>query len=476
MRSRLRSFILPALLLGMQACWLYTWVYVLEMRLLQQHSIAAAAVLLAAIALPVQLLLERLPLRKVPRLVSFWFIWIGCAAVAGKLLLFPHTGWADPGWTYALPQAVGRLLWEEPIAELLLLFGSCAAWYVGGRAADQQVTYETLLAQFQFGLVLLFAAFLLAHAFDLSTTHPALLSVIFFSLSLTALAITRNRQANERGALPRGRHFTGSLVALLITVSALGLIAGIAITPDLVGIILDAVRFVGHALASGLAFLLSLLPAPDMPSGEELGPPATGDDSALREFYQVLPWPAILRRILYILWVVVTLGMLLFALWRLCSMILDWLRRRGDASGVEIESLDSGLLADLLSLLLWLDRNLRRAFNQALAFVRARLGNRIEPTWLSVYSGLSRWAAKKVLPRAPWQSIHEYQAALATRLPTATQELAFVTETYARARYGRIDPERTTVEAMQHAVSRIRRAPRRKVVPAGNQNKTEGET
>lgn len=445
----------------MQACWLYTWLYVLEMRLLQQHLLAPAAILFSALALPARLYIERLPLRGGLKRACFWFVWAASAAIAGKLLLLPGMPWADAGWLVALPRAVVRLLWETPVAELLLLFGSCGAWYAGGRAANRQVTYETLLAQFQFGLVLLFAAFLLAHALDVSTTHPALLSVVFFSLSLTALAITRNRRGNEGASLPGGRHFTGSLATLLIVVSTLGLLAGIAITPDLVGIVIDAARFLGRALTAGLAFLLSLLPTPDMPSGGEMDPPATGDDSALRDFYRALPWPAMLRRILYILWVVVILGMALFALWRLCSMLLDWLKRRGDATGVEIESLDSGLLADLLALLLWTERSVRRLASRLMAFARGRLGAAVEPTWTSIYAGLTRWTARKVLPREPWQSIHEYEALLSARMPAATEDLAFVTDTFARARYGGLEPGQATVEAMQHAVNRIRKAPRR---------------
>lgn len=474
MKTRLTSLILPALQLCMQACWLGTWLYVLEIRLLQHCSLMPVALLFAAAAMPMRLYMERLAVKPVLRVAAFWLAWVALAAIVGKLMLLPTASWIDISWTYALPRAIVRLPWETRTAELLLLFGSGGAWYAGGRAAEQQVTYETLLAQFQFGLILLFVAFLVAHALEVPASHPALLSVTFFSASLAALAITRNRIKSERPSLPRGRHFTGPLVALLIVVATLGLIAGVAITPNLVGMVLDGIRAVGRAIVAGLMFLLSLLPAPDMPSGGEMDAPATGDDSALTTFYRSLPWPAILRRILFILWLAAILGMALLSLWRLCSMILDWLKRRGDASGVQIESLESGLLADLLALLFWIDRTMNRLLNRVASFIRRRLGPVAEPTWTSIYIGLTRWAARKVLPRQPWQSVHEYQALLVEHMPDAIDELAYVTETYALARYGGLEPECATVQEMQRAATRIRKTPRARVTRA-QINKTEGE-
>jgi hypothetical protein len=167
------------------------------------------------------------------------------------------------------------------------------------------------------------------------------------------------------------------------------------------------------------------------------------------------------------------MGMFLFALWRLCSSLLEWLKRRNNVSGIEIESLDTGLLADLLALLLWLDRKARRMADYVTQFVRRKMGTAGEPTWTSVYAGLVRWAAKKVQPRKPSQSAHEYQAALSELLPAATPDLAFVTDSYAHARYGGYEPDGRTVQEMQLAVHRIRRVPRRRGADRTN-TQTEG--
>ncbi len=364
--------------------------------------------------------------------MCFWLIWWFLSALVGKLLLAPETSWGQSAWLFALPRALIRLIFETRVAELLLLLGSACAWYLGGRAAGRQATYETLLAQFQFGLVLLLGAFLLAHGLEISTGHPVLLSLLFFALSLSGIGLMRNRVESERSSLPANRHFTGSLISLIAIVFVLGLLAGIAITPDLVAVLLDTGRFVLHAIEAVFVFIFSLLPSPDMPSGGEMEPPASGEDSGVMEFYKTFPWPAILRRIMFILWVVVVLGMLLFALWRVCTMVLDWLRRRGSVAGIEIESLDSGLLADLLAMLLWLERQAKHVAALVSRFVRNRLGAAAQPTWGSVYAGFMRWARKKLVPRQPSQSVHEYQSVLGEFLPSAAPDLAFVTEVYAR--------------------------------------------
>lgn len=457
MRNRLQQLLLPSVQLGMQVCWLYAWSYVIEMKVFGHLSVTPAIILFAFLGLVVQAGVDRLPLKSVFRVVCFWIAWWLLSALLGKLLLSPETP-----WLFALPRALIRLIFETRVAELLLLFGSACAWYLGGRAAGRQATYESLLAQFQFGLVLLLGAFLLAHGLEIATGHPVLLSLLFFALSLSGIALMRNRLERERTSLPANRHFTGSLISLIAIVFVLGLLASIAITPDLVAVLLDAGRFVLHAIEAVFVFIFSLLPSPDMPSGGEMEPPASGEDSGVMEFYKTFPWPAILRRIMFILWVVVVCGMLLFALWRMCTMVLDWLRRRGSVAGIEIESLDSGLLADLLAMLLWLERKTKYVAALVARFVNTRLGTVGQPTWGSVYAGLMHWARKKVAPREPSQSVHEYQSVLSAFLPSAVPDLSFVTEVYARARYGGREPDATTVSEMQRAVQRIRKSPRRR--------------
>jgi hypothetical protein len=460
MKVRLQRALLPATQLGMQACWLYAWLSLVEMNSLGRNAVALTVVPFLVFGGLARASIQRLPLRRPLWVVGFWLLWPLFAAVAGKLVLYSSMPWGEADWLYALPVAALRLIFETRTAELLLLFGSALAWYLGGRAVSQRPGHDALVGQFQFGLLLLLGAFLMMHGLGISPGHPVLLALVYFALSLSGIALTRSRREDAQEALPTNRQFTGSLVTVIAMVSLLGLLAGIAITPDLVGILIDAVRFVLHAIYSAFMFLISLLPEPDIGPGAEPDAPAMGDDSGLIEFYRSLPWPALLRRVLFILWTVMVFGMLLFALWRLCGMVLDWLKRRSNMAGVEVESLDSGFLADLLALLLWMLNKGTSIQNRISQLLRRAVGAAEDVSWSGAYSGLVRWAEKRLRPREPGESAHEYQSALAVLLPAASTDLASVTEIYARARYGAHEPDSNTVDEMRQAIRRIRALPR----------------
>jgi hypothetical protein len=460
MKVRLQHALLPVTQLGMQACWLYAWLSLIELNSLGRTTVALAVAPFLVFGGLARAALQRLPLRRPLRIIGFWLLWPLLAAVAGKLVLYSGMPWGEVDWLYALPLAALRLIFETRTAELLLLFGSALAWYLGGRAVAHRPGHDTLVGQFQFGLLLLLGAFLMMHGLGISPGHPMLLALVYFALAISGIALTRSRREGTQDALPANRHFTGSLVTVIAVVSLLGLLAGIAITPDLIGMLIDAARFVLHALYSAFMFLISLLPEPDIGPGAEPDAPATGDDSALIEFYRALPWPALLRRVLFILWTVLVLGMMLFALWRLCGMVLDWLKRRSNMAGVEVESLDTGLLADLIALLLWLMHRGTDLMQRIRRILGRVTGTQEASSWSTVYAGLVRWAARNLRPRESGESATEYQSALSSLLPAASTDLASVTEVYTRARYGAHEPDNDAMEEMRQAIRRIRALPR----------------
>ena len=144
----------------------------------------------------------------------------------------------------------------------------------------------------------------------------------------------------------------------------------------------------------------------------------------------------------------------------MCSAALEWLRRLGRPAAVEVESLDTGLLADLTALFLWLARQPANLLRRAATRLRAWAGAPEELNWNAVYGEMLRWAGRKLRPRAACESAHEYQMVLSALVPAASPDLAFVTETYARARYGGYEPDVKKLTEMRQAVHRIRQAPR----------------
>jgi len=145
----------------------------------------------------------------------------------------------------------------------------------------------------------------------------------------------------------------------------------------------------------------------------------------------------------------------------LCGQILAWLRRRSMSTGIEMESLDTGFLSDLLALMRWIETRIQHVFRR-LAELAGRSGGAATPTVAGLYADLLRWSGKKLHAREPSQSPYEYQTELQQLLPTAADDLALVTETYVCMRYGRYEPESADIEAMARASHRIRHATRLK--------------
>ncbi|MCK9356237.1 MAG: DUF4129 domain-containing protein [Dehalococcoidia bacterium] len=469
--TRARAMLLPLVLLGMQACWLGAWLAVVESRVPGSHAITPAVLGFLPAGMVAFPLLRQLPVRRLTAEVLYWALWCLLAAVVARLLLSPETPWTDPAWLVALPRAAIRFIFETHPAEMLVLVGTGVAWHLGRRPMAGTPDYGRLLGDFQFGLVLLLTAFLVSRAVNAGSDGQVLLALAFFALSLTGVALSRGEEGGNAATLIARKHFSSSLLSFVAIVSLAGLLASVAVTPEVISAVVDAVRYVLHLVERGMAFVASLIPAPDVEPAEPAAP-ATGDDSSLLEFYRSLPVSVLLKRVLYLLYVAMIVGMLLFGLWRLCGQILAWLRRRSMSAGIEMESLDTGFLSDLLALMRWIETRIQHLFRR-LAELAGRSGGAAAPTVASLYADLLRWAGRKLHAREPSQSPYEYQTELQQLLPTAADDLALVTETYVCMRYGRYEPESADIEAMARASHRIRHATRLK---GPDTSTKEGET
>ncbi len=456
--KRTRALLLPLVLLGMQACWLGIWIGVVESAVQGGRSITACSLCFMAMGMVAFLLLRRLRARRITIEGLYWLLWCLLSAVVGKLLLFAHMPWADPAWLTALPQAALRLVFETRPAELLLLAGTGVAWYLGRRSASSPLHYGRLLGDFQFGLVLILIALLLSHAVGASSHGHVLLALAFFALSLTGVALSRGEEGSDAASLLARKHFSSSLLSFVAIVSTAGLLVSIAVTPEVISAVVDSLKYVWQLIERAMAFIASLVPAGEI---EPEGPPAsaTGDDTSLLEFYHSMPIPALLKRILYLLYVTMVAGLLLFGLWRLCGQVLEWLKRRSRTAGIELEALDAGFLSDLLALVRWLGRKLGRVWQG----IRTRVNPRrttATPTVAGLYADLLRWAGKRLRPRQPAESPYEYQAALQGLLPSAGDDLALMTQTYVCTCYGGYRAESADIEALGRASHRIRHSRR----------------
>jgi len=442
----------PLVLLAMQSCWLYTWLAVVEHAAIGQRAIAGTTVLLLVIAAAWRQATTRLGLRRLPAGVLYWVALPIVAALAARVLLFPHAPVTDPDWLLAIPRAFGYLLYETRTAELLIALGSAAAWYLNSQLSGAGVTYERLLGQFQLGIFMLLTSLLIGYGFDSPVPRAGLLILCFFAVALAGIASARSTDGRTRGP----GHVTTSVVTLVVVVSGIGILIGAIATPGLIDSLIGAVEYVMHLLGEAIAYIASLFPEPEF-TPTEPGESLSNDDSALREFYKSIPVPAILRRALFIVWLTVVLGTLLVALWRIFSALLERLRRRQSSSGEERESLENGFLADLLALLAAVQAGIGMLVQRIRSAVSKRLNPQKTGTARSAYLAFLAWAERKLAPREVWQSPHEYLDMLAGIIPDAAPELAYITESYVQVRYGGHELTPESIENMIHAFTQIRK-------------------
>jgi hypothetical protein len=453
-----RKTLLATMLLGMHACWFYAWARMLESAASAPVPVGQGVVLILAIAVAWRLLLRRIALRQIVTTVLYWLAWPVIASLVAKALLFAGEPWRHTDWLLALPGAPLSLFFEPQVSELILFVGSAGAWYFGQRLVFREPEYGRLLADFQFGLVMLLVAFLVGYGFGVEAGHPLLLTIAFFGLGLSAVATARSAGDNNgTEGLSRGQ-LSGAVLGLIAAVFFTALLVAAIVRPETIDAVLAGIRYVGGLIVRLIAWMASWIPTPDYATGDTPAP-ATGDDSGLIEWYRSLPLPAILRRTMFVIWTTVVLGVLIAALWRVCQQVLEWLRRRRTtAPGAVVESTGRGLWSDIRALASWL----LRVGKRLVARLRTRLihGDAPDRTAGSVYLALVRWAGKKLVRREPWQSPYEYLASLLPLVPAAADDLSFVTDGYVDERYGGHTAGETAIAELAAAAARIRRARR----------------
>ena len=102
-----------------------------------------------------------------------------------------------------------------------------------------------------------------------------------------------------------------------------------------------------------------------------------------------------------------------------------------------------------------------------LTFGRRRRRSLEEPSRLTIvrrlYGGVLRWGAASGHPREPSQTPFEYQQTLCAAIPAHGTDVVFLTEAYARARYGGQAPTEAELHRLRESRRRLKRQATRKV-------------
>jgi hypothetical protein len=348
--------------------------------------------------------------------------------------------------------------------EFLLLAFSAAAWILGYRLAALRISFAALFSEFQFGLVLLFLALFAENRLEMNLPHLIPLILLFFGFALTGLGAVHGR---EHAGWTSGLFFRAWIIFLLVAVALIlsaGLLIAVLASPAFVqflfSLLYRAGQFLLEILGRVLGFLLGLLPRPEI----SLPPPPSPPPPAVRpeDWSPFFLISESTREILRILWTIMVFSVLLIALWRISSQILDWLRRRmGAVNGDEIEPLPGAFRDDLRILFLWVLDTLSLKWLVRL-LARRKRRRRESDSFRQIYLRLLKWAAGKGCRRRACETPFDYLPRLAAILPEAQEDFSFLTRQYVRARYAAAPPPAEVLREVKDRWENIRRLDSRK--------------
>jgi hypothetical protein len=428
-----RRGILYVAVIGIEGCWLYAMMALLNKKVADDGLSVFGILLLYLISLGLNGLLRWLRWPRICIRVINWVGWAAGMLLVVKIQLFGGMAWSDTTWLMAVPRAIADIIYTfKP--ELLILISSAVIWWLGRRLASLKMNFAVLVGEFQFGLFILIIAFFTASQIKVDLAHSVYIIVAFFLFSLPGISVAHALEGTGWLSGLRQGHWSGLLLISISLILIVGFIISLVVTPDLLQLIVAALKWVWGIILKIMDFLASLMPAPE-PS--ELPEPVPMPAIEPSEESGLWTMPEFLRSGLRLAWSIMMAGLLLFALWRISTALIGWLRRRLAATGgAEYEQMPGAFRADLLR---FLKNLLLRLLGLRRLFRRKAGAEPIVPEIASVrqiYRQFLSWAAAFGFPRQMSQTPHEYLYEMVRWLPEAEGDMDLITQQYVRARYG----------------------------------------
>lgn len=448
-----RQSILYVTTIGMEGCWLYALLVLLNTQVADGRLSIVGLLLLYPLSFGFNKLLQQLRWPKVCLHAVSCLAWAIGMLLMVKIQLFSGVALSDPLWLLAVPQAIAGLIYTfKP--ELLILVSSAVLWWLGRRLAYLRINFATSVSEFQFGLAILLITFFVTYQLRVDLADSVPVALTFFLFALLGISIAHAQGGTSwLSGLYQG-HWAGLLLVSIGLILILGLLIGSVVTPDLLQLALTGLKWVWGLIMKVITFIASLFPEPEP---AELPPAMPMPEMEPSEGFKIWTMPESVRSGLRIGWTVLVLGFLLAALWRISSQIFGWLRHKlARMAGAEFEPLPGAFRADLLSLL---KRILLKLLGFRLSFRFGWKSRLVPPEIASVrqiYRQLLHWAAAGGYPRRMSQTPHEYLYTLVDLLPEAQDDLNFVTQQYVSTRYGTSLPTENELNQLRQSWHKIR--------------------
>jgi hypothetical protein len=439
---------------GMEICWLGAGLDLLS----QKVAGGSLSLLLLLGFYPLGFLFRR----AVRRLAWSRALAAGCLGWAAAILLFGKEQffggmeWADAEWLRAFGAAIGQLFYSLN-AESLAVISSAVLWGFGWRLASAKIHFSTLVAEFQFGLVLLLVFFLMDSLWGTNSASLIPLTLAFFLAALSGIAISHALERESWLTGPVRNGWLGFLFFSIALILGAGWLIGRVMNPPLVELLISFLAQLGQWLLGILReiflFLANLFPLPkaaDLPSPTPLPQMKRPDEFPFQIFSDRM------REVIRFIWAMMWAFLVLLALWRLSSQFLDWLRRKwGGGQGVEVEPLPGAFREDLLNFL----KRLFLALGFKWPFRKRKKTESLLPEAELVrkmYRQLLAWAASRGHARNLAQTPYEYLQGLVAWLPECGGDFTFITEKYVCTRYSLATPTERGLEELRRRWERVR--------------------
>ncbi len=453
-----RQGILYATTIGIEGCWLYAILALLNKQAVDGRLSIIGLLLLYPLAFGINKLLRQLQWHEVYLRVISWLVWAAGMLLILKIQLFGGLAWSDPNWLLALPQAIGQIIYLVFRPELLILVSTTIMWWLGRRLAYQRMSFAASVSEFQFGLVILLITFFVISQLKVDPADSVPITLIFFLFALLGISIAHAQEGTSWLSGMNQGHWAGLLLVSISLILILGLLISLVVNPDLLQLIVTALKWVWGliwgVILKVMAFIASLFPT----SGPaELPPAAPMPELEPTPGANIFTIPEAVENGLRIGWTTLMIGFLVFALWRISSQIFGWLRRKlAGMAGAEYEPLPGAFRADFLGLL----KRFFRLLRLRLSFHFRRKPSSMIPEIASVrqiYRQLLHWVDTRGYPRQTSQTPHEYLYTLVALLPEAHLDLEFITRQYVGARYGTSSPTEDELRTLRQSWHRIKR-------------------
>ncbi len=421
----------------MESCWLGALFLTLSELISGNSHLSIIGLWLAyPFAFILNRLLRSARIRRPFRLIANVMAIVVFILIILKIQLYASYNILDIGWLSILNAHMHQLL-NGFTPEMFVILGVCTFFWKGWSLARQRVNFAAFSRSFQFGFSILLFVLFICHLADFSLDNLVLLIIVFSSFGLIGFGLYRSSEKNTFQSTTISNDFR--LLLIVVAVIALtGLVIGSFITPELLQLVLNVLKWIGEKIISIFMYLVNLFPkgsTSKLPPGTALSPSPREEPIEMWKWFHMSEHVRdIMRKILVTSFMI---GILV-ALYRIFVDIWHWMRRH-ETTGVIIESIPRNTFMEFLkSLALFLIRNINNLFLWLKALIQRKMPEQSnnQNSIRQIYRNLLNWGDIGGYPRRNSETPYEYLEQLGYVLPVSEHYLlAQITEAYIVARY-----------------------------------------